>query len=151
MNQIISNHYHEVTLAWVRSYDNFYDNDKQAYKLDTATLQYEAPKAYYATATNVMTLEAEAGSSLFYSVDNGESWSLYSQPVTFDKKPEKVLYFSIYRGATSEVWEVAMERWAGSIFGNGNIWFLIAGSALIVAISVVAVEMSRKKKKAIKK
>ena len=31
---IISNHYQEVSMAWVRSYDSYYENDLQAYVID---------------------------------------------------------------------------------------------------------------------
>ena len=149
MNVIISNHYPEVTLAWVRSYDDYYKNDTQAYRIDADTVEHEKPSGTYASATNCMTLSGKAGSSVYYSVDNGKSWTLYTNPVTFEKRPEKILSFSIYRGAKSEVGEISMNGWAGTILGNGNIWFVIIGAAAIVAVSVVAVEVSRKKKKTI--
>ena len=150
MNAIMENHYPEVTLAWVRSYDNFYEKDLQAYRIDTATVKQEAPKGTYASATKCVTLSGEAGSSVYYSVDDGKTWNLYTAPVTLEKTPEKILSFSIYRGAKSDVEEISMSRWAGTILGNGNIWFVIIGAAAIVLISVVAVEVSRKKKKRIK-
>ena len=147
MSVIISNHYPEVTLAWVRSYDDYYKNDTQAYRIDADTVEHEKPSGTYASATNCMTLSGKAGSSVYYSVDNGKSWTLYTNPVTFEKRPEKILSFSIYRGAKSEVGEISMNGWAGTILGNGNIWVLIIGAAGVVAISVVAIEVSRKKKK----
>ena len=35
----------------------------------------------------------------------------------------------------------------GSLLGGGKIWFLLIGSAFIVGMSVVGIEISRKKKK----
>ncbi|MBQ2254887.1 MAG: hypothetical protein II325_07030, partial [Clostridia bacterium] len=118
-SNIISNHYQEVSVAWVRSYDEYYQDDLQSYKLDTAKITNEAPKGTFASATNTITLSAQAGGSIFYSVDGGENWSLYTKPVSLDDKPEQIKTFSIYRGVKSEVAEISMNGWAGSLLGNG--------------------------------
>ena len=146
-SNIISNHYQEVSVAWVRSYDDYYVNDLQSYKLDTAQITNNAPTGTFASASNTITLTAQAGSTIFYSVDGGESWSLYTKPVSLEESPEQILTFSVYRGVKSDVAEVSLNGWAGSILGNGNVWFLIIGSAFIVGFCVVGIEMSRKKKK----
>lgn len=151
MDSIISNHYHEVTLAWVRSYDDYYLKDLQSHRLDTASMTFKEPTGTYAMSTNQMTLSGESGSSIFYSVDDGETWTLYTSPVEFDVKPEKVLSFSIYRGVSSEVKEIDFNVWSGTILGGGNVWFLIISAAFIVALSVVVIEINRKKKKQNKK
>ena len=69
------------------------------------------------------------------------------KPVSLEESPEQILTFSVYRGVKSDVAEVSLNGWAGSILGNGNVWFLIIGSAFIVGFCVVGIEMSRKKKK----
>ena len=146
-SNIISNHYQEVTVAWVRSYDSYYENDLQAYKIDASTITNEAPTGTFASATNTITLSAQAGSSIFYSVDGGESWSLYTRPVSVEQRPEQILTFSIFRGAKSDVVDISLNGWSGSILGNGQIWGLMAGSAVIVVFCVVCIEMSRKSKR----
>jgi hypothetical protein len=145
---IISNHYQEVSLAWVRSYDDFYNNDLQAYTLDTANIVNDAPTGSYASSTKTLTLTGQEGSSIFYSIDGGNSWSSYMAPVDFEETPDEILCFSIYRGVKSEVNEVSLNAWTGSILGGGNVWFLIAGAVLVVGACVAAVEINRKKKKA---
>ena len=144
---IISNHYQEVSVAWVRSYDSYYEKDLQAYMLDTSKITNKAPTGTFASATNTVTLSAQAGSSIFYSVDGGESWSLYTKPVVLEESPDQILTFSVYRGVKSDAVQVPLNGWAGSVLGNGNIWFLIFGSAFIVGFCVVGIEMSRKKKR----
>jgi hypothetical protein len=146
-SNIISNHYQEVSVAWVRSYDEYYQNDLQAYRLDTAKMTNQAPTGTFASATNTVTLSAQAGSSIFYSVDGGESWSLYTKSVSLADKPEQIRAFSIYRGVKSGVVEISMNGWAGSLLGNGNVWFLIVGSAIIVGFCVAGIEVGRQRKK----
>lgn len=145
---IISNHYQDVSVAWVRSYDRYYDNDLQAYKIDADNINNRAPSGSYAMSKRTLTLSAEDGSSIFYSIDGGNSWTLYTKPVSLDKNPNKILCFSIYHGAKSDVKEISMNAWAGSILGGGNVWFLIVGAAAIVGASVAIIEVNKKRKKA---
>lgn len=147
MNVIASNHYQEVTVAWVRSYDDYYVGDTQAYRIDTDKVENKAPTGTYARGTKTITLSARDGSAIFYSVDGGETWSLYTKTVALENAPEHLLTFSIYRGVKSEVAEISLNGWSGSLLGNGNIWFLLIGSAFIVGFCVVCLEMGRKKKK----
>ena len=90
---------------------------------------------------------ARRGDNEFYSVDGGNTWKYYEKSVVLEESPESIQCFSIYRGVKSEVKNVSMNGWAGSILGNGNFWFLLIGSAFIVGFCVVGIEMSRKKKK----
>ena len=144
---IISNHYQEVTMAWVRSYDSYYTNDLQAYIIDSDAVIQKDVKGSYTAATGTLTLSGQDGASIFYSVDGGDSWSWYNGPVSIDKSAKNVLCFSICRGVKSNIVEVSMNPWAGSILGNGNVWFLIIGAAIIVGASIVVIETNRKKKK----
>jgi hypothetical protein len=144
---IISYHYPEVNAAWVRSYDSYYENDTQAYILDTSKVVYDEPVGLYIPSTKKLNISGENGSSLFYSVDGGNTWKLYSKEVTLEQTPENILCFSIYRGVKSEVKEVPTNPLTGSLLGGGKIWFLLIGSAFIVGMSVVGIEISRKKKK----
>lgn len=143
---ITSNHYQEVTVAWVRSNDNYYANDLQAYRIDTAGVVNAAPTGKLEAATNTITLSAENGSSIYYSVDGGKSWNLYTKAVSLEETPEQVLTFSIYRGVKSEVKDIALNAWSGSLLGSGNIWFIIIGSVLAVGFCGVIIVMNRKKK-----
>jgi hypothetical protein len=72
---IISNHYQEVSMAWVRSYDSYYTNDLQAYVIDPGTVTQRDLEGSYIAATGTFTLSGQDGASIFYSVDGGESWS----------------------------------------------------------------------------
>jgi LPXTG-motif cell wall-anchored protein len=94
-----------------------------------------------------LTISGQDGSSLFYSVDGGITWKLYSKEVTLEQTPEKILCFSIYRGVKSEVKEISTEPLTGSLIGDGSIWFLIVGAAFVVGMGVVGIGISRKKKK----
>jgi hypothetical protein len=144
---IISNHYQEVSMAWVRSYDSYYTNDLQAYVIDPGTVTQRDVEGSYIAKTGTLTLSGQDGASIFYSVDGGESWSWYNGPVSIDKSLKNVLSFSICRGAKSDVVEISMNPWSGSLLGNGNVWFLIIGAAFIVGASIVVIETNRKKKK----
>lgn len=146
-SSIISNHYQEVSVAWVRSYDTYYKNETQAYRLDASKVVYDEPVGLYVSGSKTLTLSGQNGSSLFYSIDGGETWNLYSKAVAFEQEPESIQCFSIYRGVKSEVKEISTNPWAGSILSNGSIWLLIIGAAFIVGFCVVGIEISRKKKK----
>lgn len=147
-SNIISNHYQEVSVAWVRSYDKYYENDLQAYALDSKQINYEEPNGSYDHGGNLLSISAEGGASVFYSLDDGKTWNLYTKEITIEKEPKDIQYFTIYRGAKSEVKTISMNPWSGTILGNGNIWFIILGAALIVGGCVVGIEINRKKKKA---
>ena len=134
-------------MAWVRSYDSYYTNDLQAYVIDPGTVTQRDVEGSYIAATGTLTLSGQDGASIFYSVDGGESWSWYNGPVSIDKSLKNVLSFSICRGVKSDVVEISMNPWSGSLLGNGNVWFLIIGAALIVGVSIVVIETNRKKKK----
>ena len=82
-----------------------------------------------------------------FAIGSGNTWKLYSKEVTLEQTPENILCFSIYRGVKSEVKEVPTNPLTGSLLGGGKIWFLLIGSAFIVGMSVVGIEISRKKKK----
>ena len=149
MGAITANHYPEITIAWVRSNDTHYtsSDDYRAYTIDTSGIEAKTPTGTYASATGTVTLSAQAGSSIFYSVDGGNTWNLYTRAVALESAPDQILCFSIYRGAKSEITDISLNGWAGSILGNGNIWFLLIGSAFIVACCVIGIETSRTKKK----
>ena len=144
---IISNHYQEVTMAWVRSYDDYYANDLQAYTIDTTKVTQKDVVGSYVAATNTLTLSGQDGASIFYSVDGGNSWSWYNEPLSLEKNTQNVLCFSICRGVKSDIKEISTNPWAGTILGNGNVWFLIIGAAVVVGVSIVVIESGRKKKK----
>lgn len=148
MSSIVSNHYQEVSVAWVRSYDSYYANDLQAYMLDTSKIQNNSPTGEYKSGKNTLTLTDESGSSIFYSTDGGNTWELYTDTVSFAKTPQKVLYFSIYRGVKSPVYELFLGNWVGSLITNGSFWFIVAGGAILVGLGITLKVVSKKRRKA---
>ena len=136
-------------MAWVRSYDDYYNNDVQAYTIDPAQVEQKEPSGSYLSGSQTLTLTAQEGASIFYSVDGGKSWKFYSEPTTIEKNTKNILCFSVYHGAKSNVREIPMNPWAGSILGEGHVWYLIIGAAIIVGVSIVVIETNRKKKKTI--
>ena len=147
MNSIVSNHYQEVSVAWVRSCDDYYDNDTQAYVLDASKVIYDEPAGQYVSSSKKLTLSGEDGSSLFYSVDGGSTWELYLKEVTLEQDPENILCFSVYRGVKSEVGEIPTDPLMGSLLGDGGFWFLLVGAAFMAGMCVVGIKTVRKKKK----
>lgn len=146
MNRLLSNHYQEVTLAWVRSNDMLYTTGElQAYMLEEGHTT-DAPKGGINLSTGTLTLEAESGSSIFYSVDGGANWILYTKPVTLAAGIESVKTFSVHRGAQSAEITVG-EELTGSIFSDGAVVFLIAGSVVVLGAAVTSVVILRKRKK----
>jgi hypothetical protein len=146
---ITANHYQEISIAWVRSNDPNYTGilDYQPYTFDTASIDAQEPTGTYARATKTISLSAQPGSSIFYSVDGGNTWKFYTKAVALENAPEQVLCFSICHGVKSDVVEISLNGWSGSLLGNGNMWFLLVGSAFIVGFCVIGIEMSRKNKK----
>lgn len=145
MDVIVSNHYQEISVAWVRSYDSFYEKDLQAYKIEKA--KTEAPTGSYESESQTLTLSADAGSSIFYSTDGGETWTLYTKPVVLDTDPGNIKTKAISRGVASEEGGVPMNRWAGSLFGDGNAWFILISCIAVALVVVVTLEVNRKGKK----
>lgn len=145
METIVSYHYQEISVAWVRSYDSYYANDLQAYTINKAAVKPNAPKGSYANATKTLSISADAGSSVFYSVDGGENWILYTQPVQIENASKNFMCFSISRGVKSEVSEITTNPYSGTLLGDGKVWFMIIGSALIVGAIIFGFETKRKK------
>jgi hypothetical protein len=147
MTNIITNHYQDVSVAWVRSYDNYYDNEKQAYAVDIAAIRAEAPTGIHTLSDSILRLSAQPGASIYYSVDYGRTWQLYTKPVVWmEKRGYDIQAFAIYRGVKSEVVPIHSETWFGSLFADGTVWFIVAG-VLIIAGAGVTVAVQRKKKK----
>lgn len=146
MDFIVSSHYQEVSVAWVRSCDSFYANETQAYRL--APSAAEAPRGGLSLATNTLNLSADEGSSIFYSIDDGATWTLYTKPVVFEEEPEDIKAFAISRGVKSIETPIDKNPYGASVFGNGNIWIVIVVSFAIIGASVAVIEGSRKKRRA---
>lgn len=144
MDSIVANHYQEVSVAWVRSYDSFYANDTQAYKIDKKSVT--APTASYDMKTKKLTMYAEEGSSVFYTTDEGKTWNLYTEALDYETKPEGIKMFSISRGVKSTVVGISSNNAVGAFIGNGGYWFIIIG-VLVIAGAVVAAVIIVKKKK----
>lgn len=145
MDVLLSNHHQELSVAWVRSYDSFYENDLQAYCIDPNTVKQSDPTGSYNASKNVVTLSADPGSSIFYSL-NGTDWEHYTTPVTFEKMPSTLRFFSISHGAKSAEIPLFRNTGTGSVFGTGNLWLVLSGTTVLAIGAGVAVFVTQKKK-----
>lgn len=147
MTVILTNHHQEVSVAWVRSYDDYYENDTQAFVIDLDQVSYRTPYGKYKVSEKEMTLNAEPGASIFYSTDLGETWELYTKPVTFEQKPEEIWYFSIYRCAKSEVRTLSTNTFPASLIGEGNLVALTACVAIALLTAGIGIVVIRRKRR----
>ena len=67
--------------------------------------------------------------------------------VQIENASKNFMCFSISRGVKSEVSEIATNPYSGTLLGDGKVWFMIIGSALIVGAIIFGFETKRKKKK----
>lgn len=144
MGNLLSNHYPEVTHAWLRSYDSHYDYELKAYAIEkTATC---APIAMTTMDIGKVALTAEAGSSIFYSTDGGESWHLYTKPINVTRLKGDILTYSVSYDVKSEVVSISPYMYAGALIGEGDIRAIVVLSAAGIASIVIAVLMIKKKR-----
>lgn len=145
---ILSNHYQEVTLAWMRSYDSYYENDLQAYVIEKTSA--ESPVVDSDSRSGKISLSAEKGSSIFCSVDGGRSWFLYTDSVDVKTISSEMLAFAVSRGAKSEVVHVVPFEHVASMLGNGDYVFIGITAALAVSVVAATVLVKRRKKRGTK-
>ncbi len=155
LNTFMLAHYPEINLAWLRTYDSFYENETQSHIIEA-----DAPTApmgtYYSDGSLV--LEAENGEAFYYSLD-GEVWNYYMKPVTIEKADSVKVVSLIHGKASSLVTLSAIENVEptteqssteptldeGSSFGA--VGLLGAGVLLAAAAVGGAVALKKKKKK----
>lgn len=98
MNTLISAHYPEINLAWLRSYDSFYENDTTAYTIEADAAP--APTGTY-SYDGVVTLSSLPGSAIYYSADDGASWKLYTKACAVDTAVGQLKAYSMSYGVKS--------------------------------------------------
>ena len=144
MGVILSNHYQEITLAWLRSHDSYYESDLQAYMLEKTSAQ--APTVNSTSHSGMISLQAEKGSSVFYSIDGGKNWLLYTKPVAAKDIGSEMIAFAVSYGAKSEVVHVVPYEHVGTMLTTGSYVFMGIAAVLAVAAGV-AVYVGKKKRK----
>ena len=98
MDTLISAHYPEINLAWLRSYDSFFEKDTTAYTIEADSAQ--APEGTL-TADGVLTISAAPGSAIYYSDDNGETYKLYRRAFTMDNNAGQIKAYAVSYGVKS--------------------------------------------------
>ena len=119
MDTLISAHYPEINLAWLRSYDSFFEKDTTAY-----TIEAQSAKAPEGTLTfdGVLTLSAAPGSAVYYSVDNGETYSLYRRSSSIGSEAEQIKAYAVSYGVkSSETVINKQQKPEETTSGQGNV------------------------------
>lgn len=98
MNTLISAHYPEINLAWLRSYDSFFENDTTAFTIEADSA--EAPSGTF-TADGVITLSAAPGSAVYYSEDDGATYKLYRRSGAIDTASQQIKAYAVSYGVKS--------------------------------------------------
>ena len=100
-NYILQNHYPEVNLAWARSYDSYYDNEKTEYEIVNDGYSVAAPVA---TANGKVLAEGENQSNRLTGAPRIilENENIVGEAIYYDlvntKTGEKVAVNRLYRG-----------------------------------------------------
>lgn len=98
MNTLISAHYPEINLAWLRSYDSFFENDTTAFTIEADSAQ--TPSGTF-TADGVLTLSAAPGSAVYYSDDDGATYRLYRRSGIIDTSSQQIKAYAVSYGVKS--------------------------------------------------
>ncbi len=103
INTLIMAHYPEINLAWLRSYDSFFDSET-----DSHIVKADMPSAPTGTCLNgTLSLTAEKGSAIYYSLDGEQTWNLYMKPTAVDSTATgKVRVFTMLYGQKSNVSDI---------------------------------------------
>lgn len=131
--RILSAHYPEVSIAWVRSYDSYYDKETTAYnvadsakitskgswhvkaKSNTMTGDYPFVELYVAGETG-QDPDENRGASLYFRLDNDEKWHPYCGPIDMSLylvepgKTATIHAFSIHDGIMTSVQDIVITR-----------------------------------------
>lgn len=143
MSTLIMAHYPEINLAWLRSYDSFYENETTSYIIEADSAN--APTGTLYKEDGLLTLNSVPGSAIYYSQDNGESWKLYQKAINLDTSVEQIKTFSMSYGVKSaEAVINSQERPADEPVSGEEKPIVIAGieidmKALVIAIAAVLV------------
>lgn len=92
VSRLLENHYGEVIMAWLRSYDSFYENETGAYEY-ALSADYKPATPTSIQSGKKLTLQGDAGSAIYYKVGEGE-WQLYFEPITLSDTTT-ITYYSV--------------------------------------------------------
>lgn len=153
MSTLISAHYPEINLAWLRSYDSNFAEDKDAFIIEAT--EAAAPTGTLYTDDGVLTLSATPGSAIYYSVDNGATWSYYRKALAIDKGVSSVKAYSMQYGVKSaeaivnaEVRPEPEKPFVPSIsFDVKGIAIILIGAVVVAAAIAGVVVLIKKRKK----
>lgn len=98
MNTLISAHYPEINLAWLRSYDSFFENDTTSFVIEADSAQ--APTGTL-TADGVLTLSSAPGSAVYYSDDDGATYRLYRRSGAINTDAQQIKAYAVSYGVKS--------------------------------------------------
>ena len=158
MNTLISAHYPEINLAWLRSYDSFFESDTTAFTIeaDSAT----APSGTF-TSDGVLTLSAAPGSAVYYSEDDGATYKLYRRSGVIDTAAQQIKAYAVSYGVKSAEAAIVKEAPVNTTLpsepttennenennGSGITGYLLPAAAVVIAAGAVYVAISSRKKK----
>ena len=157
MNTLIMAHYPEINLAWLRSYDSFYENDTTAYIIEATSAAAPSGTLYQENST--LTLNAAPGSAIYYSTDSGASWNLYRRAIAVDPSVQQVKAYAVSFGVRSAETVItpqskpiepssSHEEQPNEPENNGKTVVIVASvvAAASAAVAAAVVILKRKKK-----
>ena len=151
MNTLISAHYPEINLAWLRSYDSNFQNDTTAFTIEAT--EAAAPTGTLYSDDGLLTISAAPGSAIYYSVDDGATWNYYRRALKLENAASVKAYSMQYGVKSAEAVINAEKRpeaekpFIPSISLDGKGLALTIGGAVLLAAAIAGVVVVIKKKK----
>ena len=158
MSTLISAHYPEINLAWLRSYDSFFENDTTAFTIEADSAQ--APSGTF-TYDGVLTLSAAPGSAVYYSEDDGATYKLYRRSEAIDTASQQIKAYAVSYGvksaeavitketsapATTLPTDETTEKTENQQGGSAVTGYILPCVAALIAVAGIIFAVLRKKK-----
>lgn len=148
MNTLISAHYPEINLAWLRSYDSYFENDTTSFIIEADPAQ--APSGTF-TADGVLTLSSLPGSAIYYSDDDGSTYKLYRKSEVIDTASQQIKAYAVSYGVKSSETVITKNASAepneNNVTNNTGYMLTFVAAAIAVASVFLAVSIRKKKRK----
>ncbi len=153
MNTLISAHYPEINLAWLRSYDSNFANDTTAFTIEAT--EAASPTGTLYSDDGMLTLSAVPGSAIYYSTDDGATWNYYRKALSLDTSTTSVKAYAMQYGVKSAETVINAEKKpvsekpfipSISLDGKGLAVTIVGVVLLAAAIAGVVVVIKKKKK-----
>ena len=153
MNTLISAHYPEINLAWLRSYDSNFAEDKDAFIIEAS--EAAAPTGTLYSDDGMLTLSAAPGSAIYYSTDDGATWNYYRRALAVDSGVSSVKAYTMQYGIKSAETVINAEKrpenekppFVPSISLDGKGIAVMLGGAGVVAAAIAGIVIAVKKRK----